>query len=101
MGPRGDPRQPVPRSEDGQEEYLAALAETRAAFEATGFDDAAVEDTGAQCLAADEVTMEKGEKAALPPPASETDERKFDEVQAQAATPRRFRRAQLDFDPQS
>ncbi len=67
LGPKGHPYHPVPWSEDGRGAYLTAPDDTRAMLEAVGFENIAVEDTGAKYLVAYKMMIEKAEKGALPP----------------------------------
>jgi SAM-dependent methyltransferase len=67
LGAEGDPHHPVPWSEDGQGEFLASPAETRAVLERTGFEDIVIEDTGPKYLAAYTMMIEKAGMGALPP----------------------------------
>jgi cyclopropane fatty-acyl-phospholipid synthase-like methyltransferase len=67
LGPRGNPHYPLPWSEDGQGAYLVSPADTRAFLEAAGFEDIAIEDTGAKYLAAYRKAMERAAQGTLPP----------------------------------
>jgi SAM-dependent methyltransferase len=67
LGPKGDPRHPVPWSMDGAGEYLVPPSETRALLEGAGFEIVDMEDTGPKYLAAYREVIERAENGALPP----------------------------------
>jgi SAM-dependent methyltransferase len=67
LGPNGDPHYPAPWSGDGTGAYLLTPSETRAILEKTGFEDIAVEETGAKYVAGYKIAIEKAEAGALPP----------------------------------
>ena len=67
LGPKGNPHYPLPWSADGSGAYLIAPSETRALLEKTGFEDIAVDNTGAKYLAGYKAVIERAEKGALPP----------------------------------
>lgn len=67
LGPNGEPHYPMPWSEDGRGAYLVTPAQTRALLEAAGFEDIAIEDTGAEYLAGYKAQLEQAAKGVLPP----------------------------------
>lgn len=67
LGPAGDPHHPVPWSEDGSGAYLVAPSKTRAMLEQAGFEQIALENTGAKYLAAYRMMIGKAERGELPP----------------------------------
>ena len=66
LGPRAEPRHPVPWSADGSSAFLVTPAETRALLENAGFRDVVVESTGPKYLAGYKAMIERAEKGALP-----------------------------------
>jgi SAM-dependent methyltransferase len=67
LGPNGNPHYPLPWSADGGGAYLVTPSETQAMLQAAGFEEIAVENTGAKYLAGYKMMIEKAEKGALPP----------------------------------
>jgi SAM-dependent methyltransferase len=67
LGPKGDPRYPLPWSSDGTGAYMVPPSETRAHLEEAGFEAIHIEDTGPKYLAAYRLMIEKAEQGALPP----------------------------------
>jgi ubiquinone/menaquinone biosynthesis C-methylase UbiE len=67
LGPKGNPRHPVPWSSDGSGAYLMTPADTHALLEAAGFENIAVEDTGDKYAAGYKAAIERAEKGELPP----------------------------------
>lgn len=72
LGPRRDPRYPVPWSEDGNGACLVTPCATRALLEAAGFGDMILEYTGASCVAGYRAAIENAEHG-LSPRMRETD----------------------------
>jgi SAM-dependent methyltransferase len=68
LGPKRDPRHPLPWSEDGSGAYLVTPCETRALLEAAGFGDIFLEYTGASYVAGYKAAIEKAENGSLPAP---------------------------------
>lgn len=67
LGPAGNPHHPVPWSEDGTGEYLAAPEETRELLHAAGFTEIEIEDTGPAYLASYRDRIALAERGELPP----------------------------------
>lgn len=67
LGPKGDVHYPLPWSMDGSGSHLVDPSETLALLRAAGFEDLALEDTGAKYLAGYKEVLQKAEHAALPP----------------------------------
>jgi SAM-dependent methyltransferase len=67
LGAKGDPHYPVPWSVDGTGAHMATPAATQAALEEAGFEDIALEETGAKYVAAYEAVIANAETGALPP----------------------------------
>ncbi|KEA65277.1 SAM-dependent methyltransferase [Marinobacterium lacunae] len=66
LGPTGDPRYPVPWSDDGRGAYLITPNETRAALEAAGFTDIHIQETGQHYLSGYKAAVAKAEAGTLP-----------------------------------
>jgi SAM-dependent methyltransferase len=67
LGPAGSPHHPVPWSADGSGAYLVTPSQTQAMLEEAGFEDIAVEHTGAKYLAGYKAMLEKADAGTLPP----------------------------------
>jgi SAM-dependent methyltransferase len=67
LGPAGSPHHPVPWSEDGSGEWLAAPDETLDLLTAAGFADIEIEDTGTKYLEAYRGVLALAERGELPP----------------------------------
>ena len=67
LGPDGNPRHPVPWSEDGSGAYLVTLEQTRALLEAAGFANIDIEEAGAKYLAGYKRAVQLAERGQLPP----------------------------------
>lgn len=67
LGSKGDVHYPVPWSLDGSGSRLVAPSETQALLRAAGFEDLAMEDTGAKYLAGYQAVLKKAQHAGLPP----------------------------------
>jgi ubiquinone/menaquinone biosynthesis C-methylase UbiE len=67
LGPAGEPRHPVPWSEDGTGEWLATPAETHGLLAAAGFVEIETEETGPKYHAAYEHALALARQGALPP----------------------------------
>ena len=66
LGEVGDPRHPVPWSEDGSGAYLMRPADTVAALKNTGFRNIEVTDTGEKYLQGYQAAIERAEKGDTP-----------------------------------
>ncbi len=66
-GLTGNPRHPVPWSEDGSGEWLATPAETRELLAAACFVEIEIEDTGSKYLSAYRDVLALADHGALPP----------------------------------
>jgi SAM-dependent methyltransferase len=67
LGPEGEPRYPLPWSEDGSGAYLVSPEQTMSLLQGAGFGDFRLEDTGAKYVAAYRQVMETAAKGAVPP----------------------------------
>lgn len=67
LGPEGNPRHPLPWSEDGSGAFLVTPDETRRLLEAAGFENIVINDTGPKYLASYQQMIERAARGALPP----------------------------------
>lgn len=67
LGATGEPRYPLPWSEDGSGAYLVSPEESVELLEGAGFEQLVLEDTGAKYVKAYRQVMETAAKGALPP----------------------------------
>jgi SAM-dependent methyltransferase len=67
LGSAGEPRYPLPWSEDGSGAFLVSPEETMGLLQGAGFEQLMLEDTGAKYVAAYRQVMEAAAKGVIPP----------------------------------